>query len=380
MTKWMKAACMLLALASTLFCFVGYAALSDTLQITGQVQVDRPDKIFIAKIENIKTSNGATCNVAPQAVDFPSAKFISKIDFPGKVTFDVTLVNGTSVKQIYDRLEAKTGAYDATGVTVKVQYKDANGDWKDLKQRYEFPAGATLECKVTMTCGQNVTKNMMHEFIFVTDPEHLTQHVSQPLLAKYDALINNTDLYGIFADYGKDHKNLWLYGGANQTGAYISNSSGYDPDQVQAVNDALDDITKITINGEEKNVTVLLKQQDVCDWVDGEERLIYFTADPLNDQNNKNAPVFVCVFYLDAASGKWLPIGGMKDGEYMIFEGTANVCNRSGQTGTGNFDTNNWHPSQDYFGVDHTKQVNVDGKRQLPTLKYLMTEYHKKNP
>ena len=54
MTKWMRFACLAVCVLCTLFCAVGYAAISGNLTISGQVELvalPPPEKVVITDVE-----------------------------------------------------------------------------------------------------------------------------------------------------------------------------------------------------------------------------------------------------------------------------------------------------------------------------------------
>jgi hypothetical protein len=279
----------------------------------------------------------------------------------------VTLVNGKSVRQIYDRLDAKTGEYNATGVTVKVQYKDANGQWRDLEQGYEFPAGATLECKVTMTCTQDETKNMMHEFILVTDPDELTNNVSKQVTDRFSQILNN-ELDEITYSYettnwlgrpqtvtekvekGQTYNALYSNMYSWKIG-YTGNVDGAQAADIALVNSLFGGELNLEIDGKPWPVSVMIKKEDVYD-TSSEEMVLYMTADLLNSATNVNPypypPVYVAVFTqvtnTDANGNtvtRWEQVG-------PILAGQAKQTNYYGFDGTGSFDTRTWVSTEVY--------------------------------
>ena len=160
MTNLMKKTCLLLALAATLFCFVGYAALSDTLQITGQVQVEPPNAVFIVEIKNVTSSNvnfvGSDAG-KPTNISFPSTKFISDVQFTqngASITFDVKIVNGTSEDRIFDTvkayesMEGVVGTFSASNVTPTI-INLATG--REYAKGTVLPKGESVTCRVTLT-------------------------------------------------------------------------------------------------------------------------------------------------------------------------------------------------------------------------------------
>lgn len=367
MTKLTKILCLIVAPLGILFCLVGYAALSTTLTIDGTAEAKPPNAVFIAEITNITYSRNTSAvpkdgfSGDPTAIDFPSTKFISNIKFgsQGTATFRVKIVNGTSKPQIYNKMKRYEsiegmGTFTYTGIN-PISY---GGKETEPNPLVDPGQGTVIEpgesCIFTVTITNRTyserTNRMLFEFDFVTSTSELTQMASLAVLAKYDALINNSTAYEKLQD--KMESGNGQNGRDNKEG-YISNSPDYTAEQKKLINDAFGDTMVLEYQDQKYPITVLLKQQNVCTWNStNEERMIYFTADPLSAPGTRVA-VFVCVFYKENGGG-WEPVGQkfMVEGqEYWILEGTATVIDRSGNDGTGNFQTGEWISTKEYFGV-----------------------------
>ena len=373
MTKWMKGLCVLFVLSATLFCSVGYAAVTGSLMISGQVDVEPPNAVYIIEVLDIQYSKqNFVVREAPKYIDFPSTKFLSDLTFPNandNVTFKVRVVNRTNVTQYFNGVIVPEGLegygynYDgfikSTSGGKTTYYVEVSDHGKAIDPGKEHTFTITMTYKGSAS---NAARKTLFELAFTPDAEQVTQQVAESVLTAYDKLINNTAEYEkLYADGLMEFGVSGGWGGGEGYGRYIANSAAFTDKQIKAVNDALGNVMTVEINGQETKISALLKEEDVCTWNNTsgmsnrqkEERMIYFTADPLDDSGNDKAPVFVCVFYKEE-DGQWISVGQdhLPEGvKYLVLEGTAPVCARQGGTGTGNFDTNDWVSAKEYFGV-----------------------------
>ena len=386
MTKLAKIMCCVTLPLALLFGWVGYAALSATLSIQGSAQAERPNAVYIAQVTidaNTYTHNAVASAIDgysgdPTEVDFPSTKFMCNINYKAQnsyITFKVTVVNGTGTTQYFNGVTKPTvdasQGYNYSGIKDETKWGQlSGGGWGQITTYnpsvlpslgHELKSGETCEFTVTIKCSETGVRKTLYELSFAPDFKEVTQQVSLSIIDKYDDLLNDNTKYNAVAQY-------MSYGisSSDKTGGYISNCQDYAQNQKDAVNAVFGDDVQIEINGKMQRVTILLKQDNVGSWNNGarnaadrEERMIFFTADPL-DQQGATVPVFVCVFYKE--NGEWLPVGTQfrdEDGnpKYWILEGTATVCNQSGGNGTGNFQTGDWKSTESYFNLGSNKTL-----------------------
>ena len=66
MTKWMRFACLAVCVLCTLFCAVGYAAISGNLTISGQVELvalPPPEKVVITDVQIADVTTGSASDL-----------------------------------------------------------------------------------------------------------------------------------------------------------------------------------------------------------------------------------------------------------------------------------------------------------------------------
>jgi hypothetical protein len=334
-----------------IFTSFGYAQLSSTLRVSGDVDVKPPNAIFIVGITNVQTS-GTTINTSPVNIGYPSAKMLSEIVFSGRnssVTFDVLIMNGTEFDQYFDILEEYA---ELPGVEGSFSY--ANTDWSSsVAQGTKIASGEKMTFTVTLTyTGRytNQTRRMLHEFDFVLDSNDLTEAVSEDVTNKFEDILNNRleedivyTLNGteITVDKDSTYQTVIENMESDRTGNYIGNLMGSDADDKAILTALFEGALTFTVGNEEVPITVMIKEKNVYG-SDEKDMVLYITADDLSARNTY-VPVYASVFTKNS-SGKWEQVG-------EVFSGEAQTNSYSGFWGSGSFNTESWRSSQAYYGV-----------------------------
>ena len=118
---------------------------------------------------------------------------------------------------------------------------------------------------------------------------------------------------------------------------YISNVSGANNNDKAAIEGLFSGNLHVNINGEQHDVKIMIKRENVNNSYSGDEMVIYMTTDPLTSFFGK-AVVYRCIFVND--NGVWKRQGDM-------VEGSANICDYTSGSrfGTGSFNTDSWKSS-----------------------------------
>ena len=117
---------------------------------------------------------------------------------------------------------------------------------------------------------------------------------------------------------------------------YISNVRDANDTDKASIEELFSGNLHININGEQHDVKIMIKRENVTSAYSGDEMTIYMTTDPLTSRGK--AVVYRCVYVND--NGVW-----KRDG--VMTEGTATVCDYTfgSSWGTGSFNTNTWAAS-----------------------------------
>lgn len=342
------------------FLNIGYAAVSVSLTVDGEVTVTPPETIYIT---SVGTPSSAVFTANPTVSDSPSTKFTSDLSFTGTadvitVTFDVTVFNNSGVDQIYDTVIDFSDAdgYDA------YTYSNYISCTTNVAQGTVVPDGESRVFTVTYTYdgkgnGVSIRHNPLYELRFTLDPEDLTQQATKGIADRFKEILNG-EADGITYTYTENgqtqtvtvqKENLlstlqsemennegWL-----SSGGYISNVPAADPDDNAFVSALFGENSTMNIGGKELPVTVLVKEQDITTDGNGNEMVLYVTTDTLQT-GGKDVPVYALVFgQVDPdADGtyEWQQLGGMLAGEAAV----SNYSGNNTSTGIGSFSTDYW--------------------------------------
>ena len=299
-----------------LFMAVGYAALTDDLYITGDINLDgRPfEGIYISDIE-IYSVGSRTSVTEFDKIHPTTVNTLINATSGSTVTFKVTVHNNTNVTYWYlgQRLDRTVGNNSQVGngsggitVTTKDHATDSSqtfntDDW--------VPPQTYRVIYVTYTFGANSTGNVKNLINFHFGMKMDAVH--DKFLAVLNDNITNFGydyLSGAFDENYSDNKSAVI----DNVGEYK-----YVFDQLFGSN------MSINVNGVETPVTVMVIRENVDGKTTGDsfepngpsgcEYTVYITVDPLNSSSGK-AEVFA-VSYTLGSDGKWHQLGQLYTGE-----------------------------------------------------------------
>ena len=382
MKTWLKA---ILAISLSLMCVItnlGYATLTDSLQVRGEAKTEIPYGLFITSVSTDSTSNidKNIVSYLPYSTTIDST--ISRSKNTGSVTYYVTVLNNTSLTYSYrgiyyqNNLTGYNGNnYVATSnnksrISVVCSLANASAEEKKIAP------GEMLEFTVTYTIGSGMSANtdwktlINFQFGINVDGEREALEVVEN---KFLNILNSPSTYEQLVD-ALDNK---FDGSQEWTSNYIGNVTGSSSADSMAVNTLFAGQLQITVGKEQMDATVLIKHENLDgntltgdDYVAtntnnggvfrgyGCEMTLYLTIDPLN-KAGAYVPVYVVVFTCDRdANGNkisdWYRIGS-------TYGGTANVVTYNGGNGTGSFVTDNWIADASSYKLIDGYSFNIGG-------------------
>lgn len=364
--------CLLLCFM-TAFISVGYAALSDSLQITGTVQYTEPTAIYITSV-SVSTTNGG-CNRTPSV---KTAGYLQvqygdfSINRNSSITLNVTVKNNSGVKQYFEGYSAGSGL--PSGVTVT---------YTGLSTGQAIESGNSATFQVKISTGRNGTYNhngLMGILNFTPDFDQSTLNSIGQIVHN---ILHELGVDGegssithkgqtITADRIMTYLAGYMDGKESAgTGGYISNVPAASQEEKDLLNQIFGENVTMTIGNQTYNVKCLLKNQNMGN---SNDMVLYITPDPLDVGGGtwsngawtdlKKVPVHVLVFkYTKTVNGK-------KQYEEVphIFLGTAPVCGPGGELYkktndtiiTGNFNTNLWESTEYNVNDNSNGQITQD--------------------
>lgn len=365
MKTWkISAICMLLTFLC-LFTCVGYASLSDTLEVKGSAKTVIPSGLFITSISTTSTSR-----IDKNVVEF--LEYTTTVDSTlsrqssyynsGSVTYTITVLNNTKLTYSYRGIYYQSNLADYGGnnyvattasrskIGVECSLANASAENKKVAPGEKL----TFTVKYTLGTGMDASKDwktlINFQFGINVDGEREALEVVE---AKFLDILNTNSTYVQLID-ALDNK---FDGRQEWTSNYIGNVTGSSSEDSVAVNTLFSGQLQITVGKDQMDATVLIKHENLDgnamtgdDYVAenennggvfrgyGCEMTLYLTIDPLTSAG-RYVPVYAVVFTCDRDEngniGEWYRIGS-------TYAGTANVVTYDGGNGTGSFVTDNW--------------------------------------
>ena len=380
---------------ATLFSFVGYAQLTNTLKVQGTATVQIPYGLFIVQVIEKGTSN----------IDHESHKFIeytttletlldkkddtkssgwrpTTTKYTGSFTYEIVVYNNTEYEYAYRQLYYQNSEYNNSYIStspsnskIGVQVSFPNGSIVAPGERLSFT--------VTYTIGQDLDgktdwRNLLNfQFgINVNSIDLATDIVVQ----KFLNILNTTSTYNELIEVIDDK----FDGEQEWTSNYIGNVGNAIDNDMMTVETLFAGQLTMIVNGVPQKAWVLIKHENLDNnaltgddytvtynqWgpvtYSGCEMTLYLTVDPL-DVANSWAPVYTTVFTCDRDEAgntisKWYKVG---DSYY----GVANVVGYNGEyNATGSFVTDNWKSNASTYKVSDNYSYRVEAELSIKTL------------
>ena len=343
---------LLCLLLSSLFLLtsIGYAQLTDTLTVEGEVHASPAEGLSIIHVAC--GSFGAVSHAANGTVHSSTVDLSASAS--GISTFTITILNNTGYTYYFDKMVWDESAYDNANIVPTIS---------GMAAKYELKDKATVTFTVTFSYknASNVTNSVLNSVInyqFVPNKDDAGDIAVNNALDKFKEILNDDAIGGAFEVLIENMDDSGRR--ANET--YIGNVVGADSEDTQAVTDLFtDEIMNYLVlqigDGQTKDVTAIIKREPLdgndatgTSIVDGSgnvttagcEMTMYLTPDDIpNDQlffgaGGRSITVYAAVFTTDA-QGRWYQLS-------PLYKGTATSNNYDGSTfgRTNSFNTDTW--------------------------------------
>ena len=390
-----SATCVLLAFLC-IFSSIGYAKLSGSLTVDGEINVQIPYGLFITAVE--VSDNPAPSNMDDSKSEVTFLQHSTTVDSTIRmkqggtatsVTYKVTVLNNTELTYSYRKLYYQTSLTDYSGndyiaaaanrnkISVVCSLESATTEQKKVAP------GGTLEFTVTYTVGRSMSATtnwrtlINYQFGINVDGEREALAVVEN---KFMDILNTPSTYLQLID-ALDNK----YDGYQEwTSNYIGNVGNAIDNDMMTVETLFAGQLTMIVNGVPQKAWVLIKHENLDNnaltgddytvvynqygpiTYSGCEMTLYLTVDPLNVANSW-APVYTTVFTCDRDEAgntisKWYKVG---DSYY----GVANVVGYNGEYNeTGSFVTDNWKSNASTYKVSDDYSYNVEAELSIKTL------------
>lgn len=364
MKTWMKVLFCIALSFSFLFISVGYAAISDTLQMQGSAKIDIPSGIYIVSMERTSLSqlDVETSTYYTYSTTLDTSLSRSRSTGSASVTYKITVFNNTeydyAYRDVYFQEDLESNGSIGSGITVSCSL-----DSESAANKIIAP-GETKELTVTYSLARTLDRNKTYRTIinlrFGINVDSLEQ-AHNALLAKFAEILNSASGYAELTEKIDDK----FDGSQEWTSNFIGNVDGSSSADSVTMNNLFGGRLQMVIGDAQQTVTALIKREDV----DGQESTgdsysvtfnnggsitrtgceytIYLTTEKLDSWSFNTYPtvyaaVYTCNQTNDGTMGDWYQMG-------LLFKGTARVVGYMGEQSGGSFDTGTWRSSAETY-------------------------------
>ena len=355
-----------------LFVCVGYASLISSLDVEGIAEVKIVEGLYITNISEVSTYNidRNDFSYVPNTTNVINHISRGTDDEEGIIVYEVTVYNNTDTTYFYRDIYYQTGLEEYNGNDYITDYGEKTavsigcvfGDQSENSKKV-LPR-ESIVFNVVYTVGSGISDEIdLNMLVNIRFGIHVSgrEEALDMIEARFLHILNTQSTYEYLVDI-LDNK----FDGVNDwTSNYVGNVAGatsgaFSEDSV-AVNTLFQNHLQMTIDGELKEVTVIVKHENV-DWDNGTgddyvathpsgatyygtgcEMTLYLTIDSL-DVPYEYVTVYAMVFTCDrdwqtgAITSDWYRVGS-------TFIGKAEVSDYDGTVGgTGSFRTTTWAP------------------------------------
>ena len=386
MKRWMMV--LFCVTFSFLFCLmcVGYAQLSDSLVIEGTAEASEPAAVYIVEIVS-------TTGTVTRAEVVPYTSVDSDISLgtsdDATVTMRICVKNNTAERYGFNAVRYAPDLYTNSGIAVSTDMTrktvDKNGNVTANGTIVE--PGQTLEFTATFSYADGYAGNadlsslINYEFLpWDSISADVDLGLAEDVMGKFQDILNNAEIADSCEQLIKQMENNEEADRSQPN--YIANFTAAHPDDTAVLETLFgSENMKVTINGVETEVKVMIKHKNVTNAYSGDEMVLYMTTHSLiRDEATKvtternflftytyrwAAPIYAAVFaQTQNANGEtvWVQVGSMYTGEGQIngYDGTPGYDKILGVGGgEGSFDTETWISTEAYGSAAVGSDINT---------------------
>lgn len=391
MKTWMKALVCIVLSFSFFFISLGYAALTDTLDITGSAKIDIPAGVYIISIERTSSSRLDVENTTYYTYSTTLDSSLSKSyrNSEGTVTYKIVVLNNTEYEYAYRDIYYQDDLEDnnsiGNGITISCSLDSASAANKKIAP------GATKELTITYklssdsSIDQSKTYKNIVNIRFGINVESL-EEAHDVMMEKFAEILNSASSYAELTDKINDK----FDGNQEWTSNFIGNVDGSSTADSVTMNNLFGGRLQMVIGDEEKTVTALIKHEPV-DGNDatgdsytitynngsqqtrvGCEYTIYLTTATLDSWSFNTYPevyaaVFTCQQNEDGTPGQWYMKG-------QLYQGTARVVGYMGEESGGSFDTGTWRSTAKEYVLSENYSFSLSSGMTIQEVTQMMDD------
>jgi hypothetical protein len=413
MNKCVKALIPLVLSLAVCFVCVGYAQVFDTLTVTGHAEAEAPETLYISSVGY--ASKGAGVKSETNGFRFPTTVETTAVMSTGStsnrsVTYEIVVVNNTRYKYSFKGIECVTPAGETndnnlylsnssysqygSGFTVYTK-NNVNDTTSTFKEGTTVEPNTTVKFYATYQFTRNVPSEKELSFLlnykFGIHVDSFGDMALDRVLIKFDDVLNTESTYKDLITHIDDK-----FQNQEWQSNYMGNVTGADNDDTKTIERLFGDQLSLTIDGVTKNITLLIKRENIDGntatgdrygvtypgnrnptYYSGCEMTLYMTANDLDrtpeagEYNSRTqADVYIAIFTCQADSngnpvGGWYQIGD-------VYKGIAPISSYSGDRNQpGSFVTDDWLSLNQTYRVtsnySYSIANNVSIKNIIPT-------------
>lgn len=405
MKKMSRIFCMLLLSFCFLLTSAGFAALTDTMQVSGELEAHFPEGLFIVSVTPVSNTDVTAVDTgffAPTNVT-ATMNAAGSTRTTNNITYEIVVVNRTDYIYNYKGVECERNLTGYNGntyinqtngisITTKDQATDTSATFntqdsigpRETRTFYATYSYASSRWGWGSYPPRGTDLATCVNFKFAVNVDSVEDAVVERTFSHFEQVLNDTVLGGNYEKLLDMLDDKYQGGGAaNQWQAtYIGNVTGSYSSDSQRVNELFGGELSIEIDGVTTNVTVIIKHEPLDgndatgdDYeigtgnnyihAEGCEMTLYMTTDDLSSQNNTPvvyASVFTCNRNPDGSLGEWFMSGDM-------YVGTAPVIGYEGEDSTGSFHTDSWVSSGTHtYKVTDSYSYSVGGNQKISAI------------
>lgn len=372
------------------FICIGYAALSTNMSVTGTGTLSPPEGIYITSVSS-GTPTRLNLNSAeqiPYTTNLSSDVGKTNSRQAGNITYTITVKNNTPYIYAYSGIEYSSnigGDYNGNSSLGSASNYRISVSVSGISTSTLLYPGDEITFTSTYTYGRYMSATdykTLVNYKFGVNIDSVGDVAIDAVLKQFGVILNDTSdggAYETLADkiddkFDGNPNNGWKTN-------YIGNVADSSSADSQTVNMLFQGKLHITVDGEEVDVTVMIKREDVDGNLQtgdsytsvhpnggrfsasGCEYTLYITTDELN-RSMSSAPVYAAVFTCnvldDGSYSNWYMVGDM-------YEGTAQVVGYEGGESTGSFNTETWKATTKTYTVTDDYSYRVASGSTIQT-------------
>jgi hypothetical protein len=356
-----------------LFFCIGYASLSDTLTVGGEINSTIDAWLYVRTASVKEGTASLGYRGGNRSLTEPAGILFAELDFSNsnQVTIGVTILNNTDYDFVFKSVSAPQIENDSSNTGFSIQ--SVNGI------SAETPLGAnqtTQEITVTLvSTGVSLAKaNLMFNFGFASEEDKDEAVVSEASGALAEAL-NNPETFTKIEDAMANQGSIFS-GSYKASDDYVGNVPGSGTSDSTLITEIFGETLKnVTLDGKQGNeCTVMIKQKDILDYngiTNTEEMVLYMTPDTITGTtgffgSNSNVQVSVyAIVYAKNEEGKWVQYGDMYKG--LAYTNAYYATIQSG-VACNSFNTESWeHDGAGNYGYGENEIENGDSITDIMT-------------